>query len=577
MGPSPSQPPSNEATESTPPTEPSRNPILDLHLGLADEAGKAPDVAAAQRLLQDRLFEMLPPPPARLLVASLVPGNLVRRLTALGYRVEAFSALPEPGSGAPPPPVSPATRPVREGHPDTAGDLFDAILLVEALSPVAEPEPVLRALRQRLAPEGMLFVADVVSRRPAGGLMRSSLSSAELDVALAEVGLQARASFDWSADVMPSAAPLAAALAGVKDEAIAGLPQRLRRIDSGEAMYRFTVLQPDSHLVRAYREGDEGSILELFAQCFHQRRDEQHWRWQYRSCPNGTLRMSLAFSGEAALVAQYAGYPVRFLDATAGRPRALSAHQIGDTMTLPAARSVGRGPTSLLARTASHFYARFCEGQIAFNYGFNVGNIQAFSMRFLRAQRVEAVTLWQRPALGLRRAGLWQRLGRRQEVSSVAQFSEAWDRFLDEVAPAHGVLLARNSRYLQWRYLDRPGLDYGVVAGYHRGRLKGWSVFLRRDNVLVWGDALFHPEHLGLIEGVLAEALAGPLGEGAERIEAWFPTRPSWLAEALSGLGFTPGPQPQDLSLMCVPFSEPDATALLGSRAYYTLGDSDLF
>jgi hypothetical protein len=89
----------------------------------------------------------------------------------------------------------------------------------------------------------------------------------------------------------------------------------------------------------------------------------------------------------------YAGYTVPFrlfgAERTA-RSRDLLAHQIGDTMTDPSVRHLGRGPTSVLGRTALHFYETFCEGRVAFNYGFNVANIQKFSLRFLRSDRVLA-------------------------------------------------------------------------------------------------------------------------------------------------------------------------------------------
>jgi len=45
----------------------------------------------------------------------------------------------------------------------------------------------------------------------------------------------------------------------------------------------------------------------------------------------------------------------------------------------------------------------------------------------------------------------------------------------------------------------------------------------------------------------------------------------------LRGLAFESRPDPQDLSLMCVPFDEPDASARIAERMYYTYGDSDLF
>jgi hypothetical protein len=62
-----------------------------------------------------------------------------------------------------------------------------------------------------------------------------------------------------------------------------------------------------------------------------------------------------------------------------------------------------------------------------------------------------------------------------------------------------------------------------------------------------------------------------------DRIDGWFPQRPSWFDAILSNLRFESRPDPQDLSLMCVPFELPEATACIRERLYYTYGDSDLF
>ena len=154
-------------------------------------------------------------------------------------------------------------------------------------------------------------------------------------------------------------------------------------------------------LTRSYRPGDEHAILELFARSFHAPRTLEQWRWKFQGNPYGRERISLTFDGPA-LVAHYAGYPVPF----AMRDGDVIAYQIGDTMTDPSIRHIGRGPSSILGQTALHFYENFCEGQVAFNYGFNVANIQKFSLRFLRSDRVEPVTyrvrdLRARPLAGL--------------------------------------------------------------------------------------------------------------------------------------------------------------------------------
>ena len=59
--------------------------------------------------------------------------------------------------------------------------------------------------------------------------------------------------------------------------------------------------------------------------------------------------------------------------------------------------------------------------------------------------------------------------------------------------------------------------------------------------------------------------------------EGWFPPRPGWLDTALNEAGLETQPEPQDLSVMCVPFGVPDAVERIRERLYYTMGDSDLF
>ena len=145
----------------------------------------------------------------------------------------------------------------------------------------------------------------------------------------------------------------------------------------------------DRFITREYRPGDEGAIVELFARSFpHEPRSLEHFSWKYRRNPFGNERISLTFDADGRLVGHYSGYPVPFR----ADGRDFIAHQIGDTMTDVSVRHVGRGPTGILGRTALLFYERFCEGQVAFNYGFNVANIQKFSLRFLRSDRVEPVS-----------------------------------------------------------------------------------------------------------------------------------------------------------------------------------------
>lgn len=319
---------------------------------------------------------------------------------------------------------------------------------------------------------------------------------------------------------------------------------------------------------REYRAGDEAQILDLFARSFpHAPRPLAHFEWKYRRNPFGNERISLTFS-DGKLAGHYSGYVVPFH----AYGKNVLAHQIGDTMTDVSVRHIGRGPTSILGRTALDFYARFCENRIAFNYGFNVGNIQKISLRFLRSDRVESVTYRVAPCPApIARYARWLR---GYQLELVRETTSEWDDLFARAADAYRFLVRRDARYVRWRYLQCPDVDYVVVAIRKWRRLVGWIVFRIRENRFIWGDALFDPQHLGAVEVVLRHVVPS---YPVDTIEAWFPPRPAFFDRTLNDLGFEIRPEPQDLSVMCVPFTWPDVAGRMREDLYYAWGDSDLF
>ncbi len=320
---------------------------------------------------------------------------------------------------------------------------------------------------------------------------------------------------------------------------------------------------------RSYRDGDELAILELFARSFpHSPRSLRHFLWKYRQNPFGNERISLTFDETARLVGHYSGYPVP----VRAYGRDLVAHQIGDTMTDVGVRHLGRGPTSILGRTALDFYARFCEGHVAFNFGFNVANIQRFSLRFLRSDRVESVTY--RVAKALPAMPRLQRWARGYQLQLVRETTSEWDRLFERVAGEYRFLVRRDAQYVRWRYLAAPETDYAVVAVRKWGHLVGWIVFRIRGNRFTWGDALFDPRFPDAVGVALRHVVPT---YPVDTIEAWFPPRPHWFHITLQELGFETRPEPQNLSVMCVPFTWPEVLDRMRADLYYTWGDSDLF
>jgi hypothetical protein len=327
--------------------------------------------------------------------------------------------------------------------------------------------------------------------------------------------------------------------------------------------------------IRGYRAGDEQQILDLFQRSFHHALSIEHWRWKYQSDPTRGELITVAFDRDGRLVAHYAGYPVPFRL----NGQDLLAYQIGDTMTDVSVRHIGRGPTSVLASVAAQFYQTFCRGKVAFNYGVNVANIQKFSIRFLSIEMVEEVAYRCRDLLRdpMEPMPRWRRrlAGYRLEV--VRQLTPEWDSFFARVEPAYGFLVRRDRRYLQWRYLDCPDIDYIVVAARRWGQLTGWVVFRVVEDRLIWGDALIDPAHPECLEMLIRHMVPIFAMQGIWTLECWFSRRPVWLAAALDRLRLVPKPEPQGLGIGCAPFELGDAAEQIRSTLYYTKGDFDLF
>jgi hypothetical protein len=331
-------------------------------------------------------------------------------------------------------------------------------------------------------------------------------------------------------------------------------------------------------VVREYRDGDEEQILPMFRRSFFVDRGLARWRWEYRENPYGELKISEAFSPEGQLVAHYAGYPVRFHRTGDGGRQTFPALQIGDTMTEPAFRHLGRGPTSLLGRTVRHYYARYCEGQVAFNYGFNTGNIQRFSMSFVGARRLESLPfhVLDLAARPLKAPSPFRSRLAGYRVERIAYFDARWDSFFQRVSGAYGLLVERDARYLEWRYARCPESEYFLYAVFRRERLAGWSVFRAKEDRLRWGDALFDPRVPGAAHQLLAHVLAAPEHREIKTVETWATSRPAWWRQQVLQLGFESRPEPDDLGFVFVTFGV-DPEEEFRARLYYTMGDSDLF
>jgi GNAT superfamily N-acetyltransferase len=97
---------------------------------------------------------------------------------------------------------------------------------------------------------------------------------------------------------------------------------------------------------------------------------------------------------------------------------------------------------------------------------------------------------------------------RRLEIVPVMRFDERFDEFFWRVSPAFGLMIVRDHRYLNWKFVERPFSNYRRYAAFNgEGSLCGYAVLMRartgerlRGRIL---DILADPREPEAFDGLL--------------------------------------------------------------------------
>ena len=570
-----------------------------LHFGLWREDSSQLSMEEAQQAMFEYLLSFFPPPPAEVLDVGCGLGFSALLLSQRGYKVTAIAPSPEMiqyalqtygGSGA-------QFRVLGFFDEDDvvfSEGRYDVLLFQESAQYVSPLDDVVKKARRLLRDNGFLIIGDETCYDESIKPETAVHLSRDFIIALAENGFRITENKRIGQEIFPTYDFVIHELAKNRDRIMAECAEKgaagpdffidgWKRQKSwnlqGKTGYEIFVARKDSFSIRPYSSGDEGKILPAFNEVFGTQRTIEHWYWKFKDNPYGSYKISDAFSEDGKLVAHYAGYPVPFYCDTDHIPGTFLSLQIGDTMTRPEVRHIGRGKTSILSRTARHFYARYCD-QVPFTYGFNTGTIKRFGERFLGYQYIDPVPYRVKKiaASSLLRYPFLKRILSKYHVRMINAFDRAFDSLFERTAASYRFLVKRESRYLMWRYRDCPDKDYVMLSVHNKtGRLVGWSVFLPKDKHLIWGDALFDREYPDAVEYLLSYISGASFFKGVERIEGWFSRNPVWWDETLDRLGFELTAEPNDLFPCFFILTEDGILDRLKNYLYYTMGDSDLF
>jgi hypothetical protein len=342
-----------------------------------------------------------------------------------------------------------------------------------------------------------------------------------------------------------------------------------------------TAITGKDFIIRSYRDGDEIKINEMFNEVFYEKRDLRHWYWKYRDNPTGLPIISLAFSPDSILAAQFAAYPLKLwhYPAKKGGLSEYTIYHAGDKMTRRRFRSIGFGKEALLTRTYMHFAETVTQADTIFKYGFMTHHSLRFGLLLLNYTMIEPVPYriltWKN--VPGRKNPFIERFVKGVTVEAVSDIDETWTDFFIRNAPHYNSLVKKDALYLRWRYLQRPDRKYLLIAVRKRSQLAGWSVFYREGNKIIWGDALFKKGDIDCVNAVLSYVRFHPVSEGVSEIEGWFSPRPEWWDSILKCLGFKTEIEPNALYFCIGNYANGHVPEMVKRHFYYTKGDSDLF
>jgi len=507
----------------------------------------------------EALIPYLPEPPAKILYVGCEPGLSADLLGSQGYIITAIAPNPKLIYFAAQHYGSDGADFESLGFFDDdesvfAKDMYDALLFQESLQCLSPLIRVMGKARHLLKDRGTIIIGDEVCYDKTIGSKIPFHMSPEIYAAVAESGFRI-----------------------IENQKMGN--------KNGQLGYEIFVAKKDEFYLRPYESGDEKKILEGFNEIFSTDRSLDHWYWKFRDNPYGSHMVCMGVSDEGDIISHFAGYPVPFCSTVeeSKEPTYFTTLQAGDTFTHPRVRRKGLGKTGLLARSAYYFYAKFLEGFVPFAYGFNTGNVKNLGERYLGYNYIDPVPYWVKDVskIPCEPPSLFSRLFAGFSVEEVDSVDDEWDDLFARLCPTYKFLIKRDAAYIKWRYLDCPDRTHRIFAIRKKSLLVGWGTFSRRNNALIWGDALFDNRRLESVCRLL-HTLLREYFSGVETIEGWFSPNPHWWSDHLRSIGFEERKEPDGLTFCYVPYKNKTLdNDLLGEKFnnsfYYTWGDSDLF
>ena len=358
-------------------------------------------------------------------------------------------------------------------------------------------------------------------------------------------------------------------------------------------------------VVRRYREGDELRIvpfLERGMGCWPAICSSvsplDHWQWKFLGNPLGFHLVCVA-ERNGDIISHSASLPVRM---KIGKETVVASQGV-DLCTDPSCR--GRG---LIGQTMECRNQMKDEHGVAFDFGFPNQAAYHLSMikqgfrdlgvRMLQHRYIiDEEQFFRKVRFGsIKRLGydsyqlLKRSLSRHVEVGGVLldrehAFGPEFDDLYRRAAEGFDLIIAREHRYLNWRYADPRGGEFIIRTARQDGRLMGYMVHKQEErkgsNYLNVVDTIVDPEFQDILSVLLLDAISLARDRGIETILCCLPEHHPY-GQYFEDMGFLAqvrytGDRPMSIIFLDRESKEGDLDLKAGEdlRTHIMLGDTD--
>jgi len=343
--------------------------------------------------------------------------------------------------------------------------------------------------------------------------------------------------------------------------------------------------------VRRYREGDEKQILALYETVHGRVKSEARWRWQVVNRPFGGQHIWVAEANERIIsytsaMGSLVKVDNRHVDAATG----------GDAMTHPnyqrrgAWEEVLRSELEELRSHGTAFMYAHLQNRRSYPGVLKVGFELACELPELRKVCNWEKVLERRVKLGPASKIVGKVLPRIEhngiahpdlpevKVERVSHFNANVDELCKRAANLARVMVVRDSKYLNWRYFERPEYEYAVYTAERSGEALGYIVLRHETEELVRGyilDLLTLTEEEDVATLLFSRAMEHFEHEKVDTIHCWMVEHVPYY-DMLRKAGFTRARREVQSVLVVAPLEEDLRAAVTDPQSwYFCMGDQE--